>query len=75
MIEQNLSNTNETCYNIRIAKICNLNEALVYFSFKKHYISPVVPIGFARNTCGCIMRAKYNCSHQTFSDVFHVLKF
>ena len=27
MIEQNLSNTNEMCYSVQIAKICNLNKA------------------------------------------------
>ena len=27
MIGQSLSNTNETCYNVQIAKIYNLNEA------------------------------------------------
>jgi hypothetical protein len=31
MIGQSLSNTNETCYNVQIAKICNLNKALVPF--------------------------------------------
>jgi len=27
MIGQSLSNTNETCYSVQIAKICNLNKA------------------------------------------------
>jgi len=29
MIGQSLSNTNETCYSVQIAKICNLNQAYV----------------------------------------------
>ena len=29
MIRRSLSNTNETCYNVQIAKICNLNKAQV----------------------------------------------
>ena len=29
MIGQNLSNINETCYSVQVAKICNLNKALI----------------------------------------------
>ena len=32
MIGQSLSNTNETCYSVQIAKICNLNKALDWLS-------------------------------------------
>jgi len=32
MIGQSLSNTNETCYSIQIAKICNLNEAQLFLT-------------------------------------------
>jgi len=38
MIGQSLSNTNETCYSVPIAKICNLNKAQLTFSFSDDWI-------------------------------------
>ena len=57
MIGQSLSNTNETCYSVQIAKICNLNKALNmnkndristnryhYLVLADMLLSPVVPV-------------------------------
>ena len=51
MMGQSLSNTNETCYSVQIAKNCNLNEASKWKCTR---------YGGVSSTCGCGTTAAFS---------------